>query len=73
MTDDDKQNAMAMGAAQILKGLLIAKFALRVSAAFYHHSTIAYSICIAELSLTTAVTMQTRCRLMRTHCEWPMD
>eukprot|EP00953_Heterococcus_sp_UTEX-ZZ885_P010592 6186-Heterococcus_DN1.PRE.3 len=29
MTDDDKQNAMAMGAVQILKGLLIAKFALR--------------------------------------------
>jgi hypothetical protein len=51
MTDDDKQNAMAMGAAQILKGLLIAKFALRVSAA-YNVTVLAYSICIAGTSLT---------------------
>jgi hypothetical protein len=49
MTDDDKQAAMAMGAVQIVKGLLIAKFAIRVSTPLHKMD---YVDCIAELLLT---------------------
>jgi hypothetical protein len=45
MTDDDKQKAMAMGAVQIVKGLLIAKFALRVSLTYHHSACLHYLHC----------------------------